>query len=1151
MTNSKALSRGQEEGQALSLKHIFGVNASASGSTIGYTDDTSAVYVAGRTLILYNTADNRQKVLTQGTYITALAFTRNRKYTAVAFDNSPHTGAPTVVVYETSSFRRKRQLSYPDMHSRRIISMAFSLDGRILVVQGGAPDYKLIMWSLDTKAARGTPLAVAHVSSSEKEPIHQVSVNPRDSTQVCVSGNGVVKFLRYTDGALKPVTTAPPKMREAYNYLCHAWMPMAHFTGESGTEDGTPRVVMGTETGELVLFENYEMKTVLPESPADNLAIYALEPTGKGFLCAGEKGIVSWYQSRYLTDASESSGTEGTMGKDQVYRRQRCLKVDTDRRSEEKMTPLETEDTTVRGMAVSPGEETVMLVTERGQIHTLNLSSSSAADLLPTQDEFYFDLMAGPFHVGGVTDIDACVRKPFLVTCGRDRTVRLWNYREHTAEHVQEFHVEPLTVTIHPSGMYVVVGFADKVRFMSVVGHYELVEVKALSIRNSSRCRFAHGGHMFAAVHGNVVQIYDTYTLRSVATLRGHSSRVRHVYWLRGDGGLVSMSIDGSVFEWRIEFPSLGIDASSSSSSSSSALASASSPGSIMGESKAVRVGEMAVKRQQTTAVHGSIGTGGGGSTTRTGDDSGGTIGMRTGTGTDAGTKHVSAVLVSVQQGVVTVGLGDGGIDVVSVAGRKASDAGHYNRRGHGNKDHDDDGGGGRGNDNDNNNNNTLIRLVESESSNFIIKCILETGNKAVARHIFTTLLPRLSDLWHRQRRRGVVIALTAACARFDMHQNKMIKALQDMVSSAEDYTGPTTFIKALLFSHWRIEAPAVLLLNELFKFKPKRINKMIHKGMLELSTEELFQLAIDNCGSRFLQDYLDAPIPGKDNLNNKTQIIARLRSRFVELSMNKHAAYVVEKCVLHAPPQLKQRIAEELLNEESKVMNDTYGSIVFLKCRINQFKNESQDWIKKQEKEQKTLEMFQDIIHDDVVAENADDKKQKKKKNKKNKKEKYNPKNRKQKSSTKDQDQEEKESGNEIDAIFDSNSENHNEVNNNHENDENDDISSSSEDEELKSKRKKEKKKKKNEKKTKKSKRKVEEEFDSDSYDEDHDIEMKPVQQDDEDEKEKKKKKKDKKEKKDKKKDKKRKRSKIDDNDDKNEDEKPKKKKKRKSKKE
>ena len=55
---------------------------------------------------------------------------------------------------------------------------------------------------------------------------------------------------------------------------------------------------------------------------------------------------------------------------------------------------------------------------------------------------------------------------------------------------------------------------------------------------------------MFAAVHGNVIQIYSTTTFENVSNLKGHNGKVRSIIWSADDSKLVSCGVDGAVYEW-------------------------------------------------------------------------------------------------------------------------------------------------------------------------------------------------------------------------------------------------------------------------------------------------------------------------------------------------------------------------------------------------------------------------------------------------------------------------------------------------------------------------------------------------------------------------------------------------------------------------
>jgi cilia- and flagella-associated protein 57 len=65
--------------------------------------------------------------------------------------------------------------------------------------------------------------------------------------------------------------------------------------------------------------------------------------------------------------------------------------------------------------------------------------------------------------------MDTCVRKPLVVTCSADKSVRVWNYNEESSELVKYFPEEAYAVAIHPSGLYILVGFSDKLKMMNLL----------------------------------------------------------------------------------------------------------------------------------------------------------------------------------------------------------------------------------------------------------------------------------------------------------------------------------------------------------------------------------------------------------------------------------------------------------------------------------------------------------------------------------------------------------------------------------------------------------------------------------------------------------------------------------------------------------
>jgi hypothetical protein len=157
-----------------------------------------------------------------------------------------------------------------------------------------------------------------------------------------------------------------------------------------------------------------------------------------------------------------------------------------------------------------------------------------------------------PIHMNAmITGMDVCARKPLVVTCGVDRCVRVWNYLTHHEEVNKYFPEDALSVSFHPSGLHVLVGFSDKLRLMNLLMD-DIRVVTEFPIKGCRECQFSDGGQTFAAANGHSIQLYRTYTAEPIALLRGHNSKVQSLHWTQHDTRLVSAGKDGAVYQWDV-----------------------------------------------------------------------------------------------------------------------------------------------------------------------------------------------------------------------------------------------------------------------------------------------------------------------------------------------------------------------------------------------------------------------------------------------------------------------------------------------------------------------------------------------------------------------------------------------------------------------
>ena len=154
-----------------------------------------------------------------------------------------------------------------------------------------------------------------------------------------------------------------------------------------------------------------------------------------------------------------------------------------------------------------------------------------------------------PLHCREITALDVCSNKPLLVTVSLDRSVRIWDYEEKHLVQSKEFPEDGLSVAMHPTSYFLLVGFSDKLRMLTVMLD-DLKPIKEIPIKNCRCVKFASGGHVFAACHNNNVQLYDTYSCELLYNMRGHSARVKSVFFAERDHTLYSAGLDGGVHKW-------------------------------------------------------------------------------------------------------------------------------------------------------------------------------------------------------------------------------------------------------------------------------------------------------------------------------------------------------------------------------------------------------------------------------------------------------------------------------------------------------------------------------------------------------------------------------------------------------------------------
>ncbi len=458
--------------------------------------------------------------------ITAITVSPSHRYLAIA-ERGEHA---TITVWDIQAFARKKVLHCPDVTAREYTTISFAPDNQHIIAMTADPDWALVLYKFNAK--QNKVISVLKEVCGPSNAVTQVSFSPQDAAFWCASGTEFMSFFRFSDKAIRPVGTA--NKTEDVTYTCHCWVD----------ED---RVVAGTDRQGLALFEAGDFKMTLQPAVADSpdLRVTCCTSLGSGFVVGleGATGVVY----------TPSDGRD-------LYRPGQTIAVPAGLRDRSVLSSVaaglvgDAPPLHFTSVSASQSHEAVTFTTSGANLLSANLVSAELRARLNGSDS------AAPIelrdvgvdgHGAEAIDLDVCLKRPIVATVGRDHVLNVFDYEERTVELTKQFPESCHAVAIHPSGFYVAVSTADKVRLCALLNDDIRVH-KELNLKAVRTLEFSAGGMYLACVTNVQVIVYNVYTYELVTTLRGHNSKVRSLSWARGDTQLTTAGMDGAVYTWAL-----------------------------------------------------------------------------------------------------------------------------------------------------------------------------------------------------------------------------------------------------------------------------------------------------------------------------------------------------------------------------------------------------------------------------------------------------------------------------------------------------------------------------------------------------------------------------------------------------------------------
>ncbi|KAL6600059.1 WD40 repeat-like protein [Neocallimastix sp. 'constans'] len=458
-----------------------------------------------------------------------------------------------------------------------IIYASFTSENHLLFIQTGKPDWTLFFYSLKFSKILATTDTCPEENGIVKEILPCYNFENSNNKKVSILGGHYINVYEFGSTLNKLYTCKKLSQREVY--CCHDWIRSDKIA--AGTNNGRILIYCNESLIHIIHYDEFIKDVALSSNDLesnskllnnkenDNIETLKKEKSNVGILNINKNVKDIFDPDYYPEDDSIPNSEINLMGSDSKDRIDIIVSNTTgfyvsgkdgifsniqyiSRKKKEPLSicqliqsfSLPTKTTRIKSISLSRHKEFMFALTNKNQILKLNveLGSSESNTFIP---------VTPVYHVGPIICIDICARKPIIASCGVDRCVKIWNYYTGDCELDKSFQEKIFSIALHPSGLFMLIGFSDKLRLMNILIN-DIREVKEFYIKNCNECKFCFGGHMFAATNGTTIQLFSTWTYKCLGNLKGHNGKINSLYWTENDSILVSAGSDGAVYVWDI-----------------------------------------------------------------------------------------------------------------------------------------------------------------------------------------------------------------------------------------------------------------------------------------------------------------------------------------------------------------------------------------------------------------------------------------------------------------------------------------------------------------------------------------------------------------------------------------------------------------------
>jgi WD40 repeat protein len=208
----------------------------------------------------------------------------------------------------------------------------------------------------------------------------------------------------------------------------------------------------------------------------------------------------------------------------------------------------------IRAIATTAeGKNALLVLPGSGERAGMRLFGLEGVERLPeTTDNSIPMFGRGAYtHGTAIRGVAGASSQPLMATIGSDRVIRVWGVLQRRSRCTYVAEDDPICVGMHPSGFFLVVGFADGIRVYNVcLGTRVLRLWKHQSFSRVSQATYCRDGGRLLVISGNKAVVLLSSTLEMLSELKGHAATITSGSWSLDGSRIVTVSTDGTVFVW-------------------------------------------------------------------------------------------------------------------------------------------------------------------------------------------------------------------------------------------------------------------------------------------------------------------------------------------------------------------------------------------------------------------------------------------------------------------------------------------------------------------------------------------------------------------------------------------------------------------------